>query len=67
MKKNDVRHMACTGESRGAYRSVVGKHGGKRLCEDLVINGKIILKWIFNNSAGGAWTRLRSIGFCKMQ
>jgi hypothetical protein len=34
MRKNEMLgHVAHTGKSRSAYRAVVGKHEGKRLCE----------------------------------
>jgi len=35
------------GERRGAYRAWVGRTEGKDHLEDLDINWRIILKWIF--------------------
>jgi hypothetical protein len=35
------------GDRRVAYRVLVGKPDGKRHSEDLSMDGRIILKWIF--------------------
>ena len=35
------------GERRGVYRVLVGKPEGRNHLDDLVIGGRIILKWIF--------------------
>jgi hypothetical protein len=35
------------GESRGEYRVLVGKDGGKRPLGRPCVDGRIILKWIF--------------------
>jgi len=42
-------HIACMGERRGVYRVLVGKPEGRNHLDDLVIGGRIILKWIFRN------------------
>jgi hypothetical protein len=39
-------HVACMGENRNTYRVLVGKPEGKRLLEDQVVDGRIIVKWI---------------------
>jgi hypothetical protein len=39
-------HVARVGESRGAYRILVGKPEGRRLPGDRGVDGRIILKWI---------------------
>jgi hypothetical protein len=35
------------GETRGAYRDLVGKPGGREHLEDPGVDGRTILKWIF--------------------
>jgi hypothetical protein len=45
-------------ERRGAYRIFVGKRKGRRLFEDLVIDGRITLRWIFRKWDVGTWTGL---------
>jgi len=39
-------------ERRGAYRAKVRTREGKRPFEDLGARGRIILKWVLNNSKG---------------
>jgi hypothetical protein len=46
------------GERRDAYRVSVGKLEVKSHLKDLGVEGRIILKLIFNKRVGGAWTRL---------
>ena len=51
-------HVACTGERGRAYRILVHKSDREHM-EDLVVDGWIILKWIFKKSAGGmSWIDL---------
>jgi hypothetical protein len=40
------------GESRGAYRVLVGKSEGRNHLEDPGVNGRIILKWILRGWMG---------------
>jgi hypothetical protein len=44
------------GERRGAYRVLVGKHGGKRPLGRPRRRLKIILRWIFRKCDVGVWT-----------
>jgi hypothetical protein len=44
------------GERRGAYRALVGKPEGRNNFEDPGVDGRIILKWIFERFDGGTWT-----------
>jgi hypothetical protein len=41
------------GERRGAYRALVGKPEGRNHLEDRGVDGRIILKWIFERLGGG--------------
>jgi hypothetical protein len=56
---------ACStyGESRGVYRVLVGNLRERDHSEDPVVDGRIILRWIFKKW-DGAWTGLnwRRIG-----
>jgi hypothetical protein len=45
------------GERRGAYRALVGNLRKGDLLEDRGVDGRIILKWIFEMDAG-VWTGL---------
>jgi hypothetical protein len=49
-------YVACMGDRRVAYRVSVGKSDGRRHAEDLGVDGRIILKWIFKKWDGQAWT-----------
>jgi hypothetical protein len=44
------------GERRGAYRTLVRKPEGRNHLEDSGVDGRIILKWIFERLVGGGWT-----------
>jgi hypothetical protein len=41
------------GKSRGAYRALVGKPEGRKPLGRPGVNGRIILKWIFERLGGG--------------
>jgi hypothetical protein len=42
------------GERRGAYRASVGKPEGRNHLKDPGVDGRIILKWIFEKLGGVA-------------
>ena len=44
------------GKRTGVYRVLVGKPEGKNHLEDLVVDGRIILRWIFRKWDVGSWT-----------
>ena len=49
-------HVACVGESRGAYRVLVGKPEGKKPLGNTGVGGRIILKWISRKWDLRRWT-----------
>ena len=53
-KKTEMGRTCSTyGARRGACRVLVGKHEGRDHLEDLVIDGRIVLKWILEMWDGG--------------
>jgi hypothetical protein len=59
IKKNEV-DGACgaRGDRRGAYRILVGNLKERNHLEDRGLDGRIILKWVFKEWGGEAWTEL---------
>jgi hypothetical protein len=60
-------HVARMGERRGAYRALVGKPEGMSHLEDPGVDGRIILKWIFERlgveaQTGLIWLRIGTGG-----
>jgi hypothetical protein len=55
-------HVARMGKRRSAYRVLVGKPQGRNHLEDPGVDGRIILKWIFERLDGGGWHRLDRSG-----
>jgi hypothetical protein len=47
------RTCGSYGERRSAYRALVGKPEGRNHLEDPGVDGRIILKWIFERLDGG--------------
>jgi hypothetical protein len=47
-----VWHVACIWERRGARRGLVVKPGGRNHLEDPGVDGRMILKWFFENWDG---------------
>ena len=46
------------GARRGVYRDLVGKPEGKSHLGDPCVDGRVILRWIFNKWDVWAWTGL---------
>jgi hypothetical protein len=47
------KYVACMEERRGACRALMGKPEGREHLKDPGVDGRIILKWIFERSDGG--------------
>jgi hypothetical protein len=54
-------HEALMGDTRDTYRVLVGRPEGRDHLEDLGVDRRVILKWIFKKWNGGPWTGLISI------
>jgi hypothetical protein len=51
-------HVARMVDRRGAHTVLVGRPEGKIPFEDLNVDGRIMIKWIFRKCYGAAWTGL---------
>jgi len=49
-------------EKRNIYRTFLGKYEGRGYCEELGVDRRIILRWIFRMWEMGAW-----IGLCLLR
>jgi hypothetical protein len=59
MKKNEKDGIyRMYGETRGAYRVLVGKPERRDHLEYIGVDGRIILKWLPKKGGWGAWTGL---------
>jgi len=62
-----ARHVARMGERRGVYKVLVGKPKGKNHLEDLGVDMRIILRWIYRKLdvralTGSSWLRIGTGG-----
>jgi hypothetical protein len=59
-RMKQVRHVACMGDTKGAYRVLVGRPEVRDQLEDLGIDWRIILKLTLNKWDWEAWTGFSS-------
>jgi hypothetical protein len=62
-----ARYVARMGENRGVHRVLVGKPGERGHWGDQIIDGRIILRWIFRKlegvvGTGWSWLRIETGG-----
>jgi hypothetical protein len=43
---NRLGHVECVGKIRGRYKTLAGKHEGRRPLGSIGVNVRIILKWV---------------------
>jgi hypothetical protein len=51
-------HVARTGDGRGVYKVLVGRPERMATWNNLGVDGRIILQWIFKKKDGDAWIEL---------
>ena len=54
-------NVAGMGKRRGTYRALMGKPEGKDHLQNLVVDGRTVMKWIFKKWDGESWTGLISL------